>query len=63
MMVLVCACVCVCWGRGGLGWVSGGKNLFLDADAPPCGGPWSSFPAATKVEYNDNGVAGGDVFG
>ena len=56
-MVLVCFCVCML----GLGF--GGKNLFLDADAPPCGGPWSSFPAATKVEYKDNDVAGGDVFG
>ena len=51
--VCVCACLCVCVCVEGA-VVMGGKNLFLDADAPPCGGPWPSFPAAPKVEYNDN---------
>ena len=53
--VCVCACLCVCVCVEGA-VVMGGKNLFLDADAPPCGGPWPSFPAAPKVEYNHNAL-------
>ena len=39
--------------------MTGGKNLFLDADTPPCGRPWSPFPAPTKVENNG---AGGELY-